>query len=75
MAAVKARVAGALCGVALGIAIVSADDNWGLDASIIAWIAVVIIAAVAGAAVGTRLPLSNRAEPYQRRAPRMARRI
>jgi hypothetical protein len=32
--------------------------------------AVVIIAAVVGAAVGTRLPVSNRAEPY--RAPRTA---
>src|SRR4030095_12495924 len=28
MPAVRARVTGALCGVALGLAVVSADDNW-----------------------------------------------
>ena len=35
-----------------------------------AWIAIVVVAAVAGVALGMRLPLSNRAEPY--RAPRTA---
>ena len=40
MPAVRARVTGALCGVALGLAVVSADDNWprfrGSDGGVVA---------------------------------------